>query len=260
MDIGTAKVTAAERRRVPHHGLDLADPDERFTAADFLRHALDALRSMAGRAPLAVLVGGTGLYLRTVARGMPVDETGHNATLRADLEARLAAAGLPPLIAQLRYVAPTVAHSTDLANPRRVVRALERALLMGDQLPPEPRGYSAPVAWIGLDAETATHDGWIEARVREQFESGLLDEAASLLARYDPGLPPFSAFGYREAFAVLGGRLDLDRAITQDALRTRRFARRQRTWFRAEPDVTWLAAGDPPSTRQAIEIGRRISG
>jgi tRNA dimethylallyltransferase len=260
MDIGTAKATAAERARVPHHGLDVVEPDQPFTAADFRRHALAALKAMAGRAPLAVLVGGTGLYLRAIARGLPLDETGRDPQARTELETRLASAGLAALVEELQRVAPGLAATTDLANPRRVVRALERVQVAGDRPPPAPRPYPAPVAWLGLDAPAATHDEWIERRARSQFDDGLLEEAAALRSRYDPGLPAFSAFGYREAFAVLDGQSTVDGAVAEDALRTRRFARRQRTWFRAEPDMAWLPAGDPASTQRAIELGRRICG
>jgi tRNA dimethylallyltransferase len=164
------------------------------------------------------------------------------------------------LVDELQRVAPGVAATTDLANPRRVVRALERVHVAGDRPPPAPRLYPAPVAWLGLDAAAATHDEWIARRARSQFNDGLLEEAASLRSRYDPGLPSFSAFGYREAFSVLDGQSTVEGAIADDALRTRRFARRQRTWFRAEPDMTWLPAGDPAATQHAIETGRRLSG
>src|SRR5688572_3061635 len=242
MDIGTAKVSAADRARVPHHGLDLADPDETFTAADYQQAADAALRQIAARGGVALLVGGTGLYLRAVARGFPLDETGRDPALRAGLERRLAGEGLQVLVAQLRSAAPRVAAQTDLANPRRVVRALERVSAAGDAPPPEPRGYPAPSVWIGLQVDPAQHRDWIAARARGQFGSGLLEEAAALRSRYDPTLPAFSAFGYREAFAVLDGRISLEEAIARDATRTWQFARRQRTWFRAEPDITWFDA------------------
>jgi tRNA dimethylallyltransferase len=260
MDIGTAKVSAAERKRVPHHGLDLVDPDHTFTAADFRRHAMSVLGAMAGRVRLAVLVGGTGLYLRAVARGLPVDETGTDRAERARLEERLEREGVEALAAELVKVAPTVAAETDMANPRRVVRALERVHVRGDQPGPAPVGYPAKVGWLGLDLETSIHDGWIEQRARDQFAAGLVEEARSLREQYDPGLPAFSAFGYREAFDVLDGRVTAADAVAADVLRTRRFARRQRTWFRAEPEMTWLRAGDIGNVRTAIEAGERLSG
>lgn len=254
MDIGTAKVPAADRARVPHHALDLVDPNEPFSAADYLRAALEALDGIAERGGVAILVGGTGLYLRAVARGLALDETGHDPETRAELEVRLATDGLTGLVEELKRLAPGVAAVTDLANPRRVVRAVERARLHGDLPPPPPRGYPARQAWIGLKVEPATHRDWIAERARAQFTGGFLEEAAELLKKYDPGLPAFSALGYREAFGVLDGSLSQEEAIDGTITRTWQFARRQRTWFRSEPDINWL----DPSTAAAKSAGAVI--
>jgi tRNA dimethylallyltransferase len=243
MDIGTAKVSRADRARVPHSGLDLVDPDERFTAADYRVHALDELKSLAVRSGVAILVGGTGLYLRAVARGFALEETGHDPKTRVELERRLKMEGLTALVGELRTRAPSVAARTDLANPRRVVRALERARLYGDRPPPRPRGYPARSVWIGLQAKPDIHRNWIAERARVQFASGLLDEAAALRERFDTGLRAFSAFGYREAFAALDGSMSREEAIETTITRTNQFARRQRTWFRGEPGITWLDVG-----------------
>lgn len=255
MDIGTAKVTADERARVPHHGLDLVDPDGSFSVADYRRHALWALRGIAGRGRLAILAGGTGLYLRTVARGVPLDEAGHDPGVRAVIEARLAEDGLGALVADLRRRAPSVAEGIDLANPRRVVRALERAILVGDVRPPDPVGYAAPVVWLGTAVDPERHPAGIEARARDQFAHGLLDEAAALLDRYPEDLRAFGAMGYREAFDVLAGRATLEQAIGLDAQRTRAYARRQRTWFRGEPGIHWLRPG-PRRLDEALALVR----
>jgi len=259
MDIGAAKVTAAERALVPHHGLDLVDPDQPFSAADYQRAAIDALHGIAARGGVALLVGGTGLYLRAVARGVPLEQTGSDERVRFELEQRLAGEGLHVLVARLRAAAPGVAARTDLANPRRVVRALERVAVHGDSPPPAPRGYPARSVWIGLQLDPSESARRILGRARAQFEGGLLDEAAQLRRRYDPSLRAFSAVGYREAFAVLDGRWSVEQAIEHTTLRTRQFARRQRTWFRAEPDVTWLNADEDPSAA-AIVIARRVLG
>jgi tRNA dimethylallyltransferase len=243
MDIGTAKVDATTRRRVPHHGLDLVEPDEPFSVADFRRHALDALTGIAERGRVAIIAGGTGLYLRTVARGIPVDTSGHDPMVRSAIEARLADEGLEPLVAELRALAPTAAVRIDLANPRRVTRALERARLQGDRPPPAPVGYPGPVIWLGTAVDPAQHALHIAQRARGQFVSGLLDEAAELRARYPEDLRAFAAMGYHEAFDVLAGRATIEEAIATDATRTRGYARRQGTWFRAERDIHWLPPG-----------------
>lgn len=258
MDIGTAKVSAADQARVSHHGLDLVDPDRPFTAADFQRAAGDALESIAARGGVAILVGGTGLYLRAVARGFTLEDTGHDPAMRAELEARLSADGVAPLAMELKQLAPTVAQTTDLANPRRVVRALERARLHGDRPPPQPRGYPAPQVWIGLQVDPQTHRDWIAERARAQFASGLLEEAAALRQQFPPDLRAFSAFGYREAFSVLDGTLKIDEAIERTVTRTSQFARRQRTWFRAEPDINWVDAASD-SVKAARELAAWIS-
>lgn len=259
MDVGTAKVTPEERARVPHHGLDLVEPDEPFSVADYRHHALEALRAIAARGRMAILAGGTGLYLRAVARGLPVEESGHDPSLRAGLEARLVEEGLEALVGDLRSVAPSAAASVDRANPRRVVRALERALLLGDRPPPAPLGYPAPVCWLGLAVDPAAHAAAIEARARQQFASGLLDEAAALRDRYPEDLRAFGAMGYREAFDVLTGRATLDEAIATDARRTRAYARRQRTWFRSEPEIRWLPAG-PDRLEAALALVAPLDG
>jgi tRNA dimethylallyltransferase len=260
LDIGTAKVSVADRARVPHAGLDLVDPDERFALSDYVAHASEVLREIAEQDGVALLVGGTGLYLRAVARGLDLEGLPDDPAVRARLEAEFAAEGLEPLAARLRATAPALAAEVHLGNPRRVIRALEIAELRGDGPRPRPRGYAGPATWIGLDLERDEHRRRIEARARGQFDAGLIDEAVALRERYDPGLPAFSAIGYREAWAVVDGTTSLEEAIALDARRNVAFARRQRTWFRAEPDVTWLdvTAADPLPA--AIEATHGILG
>jgi tRNA dimethylallyltransferase len=256
LDIGTAKATPEERRGVPHHGLDLVDPDAAFTVADFARHARDALAEIAGRGGVAILAGGTGLYLRAVARGIATEDP----AVRARLEAEFLAVGLEPLVERLRAVAPSRAAAIDTANPRRVVRALEIAVVAGGEPElPAPLGYDGRVAWLGLTVEPTVHRAWIGARAQRQFDAGLVEEAADLRARFDPGLPAFSAIGYREAWAVLDGRLSRDAAIAEDARRNVAFAKRQRTWFRAEPGIEWLDATEGPPVERATTVARDLS-
>src|SRR5690349_19256819 len=245
LDIGTAKVADADRRRVPHAGLDLVDPDERFAVSDFTEHANGVLHDLATRDGVALLVGGTGLYLRAVARGLDLEALPDDPAIRARLEAEFDAEGLEPLATRLLATAPVLAAETHLANPRRVIRALEIAELRGDGPRPQPRGYAGPSTWIGLDVAAEAHRRRIARRAREQFEAGLIDEAVALRERYEPSLPAFSAIGYQEAWAVADGAETREAAIDQDARRNVAFAKRQRTWFRAESVVTWLDATDP---------------
>jgi tRNA dimethylallyltransferase len=256
MDIGTAKATPAERARVPHHGLDLVDPDEPFSVADYRRHALQALAGIAERGRAALLVGGTGLYLRAVADGLALEEVAPDPALRAELEERLGRAGPEALAAELRQLAPRLAASTDLANPRRVIRAIERARRLGDRLPPPPEGYGGPSLWLGLSLEPEELRRRIRARAERQFsaQGGFLEEAADLRGGYDPRLPAFSAVGYREAFACLAGELDRAGAVEATIARTWAYARRQRTWFRAEPRIEWLPAD--AVTAELVRVAR----
>ena len=242
MDIGTAKATADERTRVPHHGLDLVEPDQAFSVADYTSCAATALAGIADRGAVALLVGGTGFYLRSVARGLAVDELPWDPQVRAAVEASLVAEGLPALVGELRRLAPTRAAEVDLHNPRRVVRAVEIARLRGDAPLPQPRGYGRPVLWLGLSVEPPALRERIHARARAQFEAGLVEETRALADRYTPTLPSFSGIGYAEALAVIEGRLTTEAAVAEDARRNVLFARRQATWFRREPDVLWLDA------------------
>jgi len=242
MDIGTAKATPEERARVPHHGLDLVDPDQPFSVADFADYAAVALTGIAGRGAVAILAGGTGFYLRAIARGLAIDELPWDGDVRAAIEATLVADGLPTLVAELQDLAPTRAATIDLRNQRRVVRALEIARVRGDAPLPEPRGYGRPVLWLGLSVEPRVLGERIRARAIAQFEAGLIDETRALLARFDPSSFSFSGIGYAEARAVIDGRLSPEEAIADDARRNVHFGRRQATWFRREPDVVWLDA------------------
>jgi tRNA dimethylallyltransferase len=264
LDIGTAKASPEDRAEVPHHGLDLVEPHEPFTLADFVMHAREALAGIASRGALAILVGGTGLYLRAVARGIDTDALPSDPELRATLEADLIRDGLAQLVTRLEAAAPRRAARTDLRNPRRVVRALEVAELEGDRDSPPLRGYNGPATWIGLALEHATHRERIAARARDQFQAGLVEEARGLRERFDPTLPAFSAIGYREAWAVIDGSMSLEAAIAEDARRNVGFAKRQRTWFRSEPGIEWLDAADKQAAiataivraRELVAVGK----
>jgi tRNA dimethylallyltransferase len=258
LDIGTAKASAADRARVPHHGLDLVEPDEPFSVADFAADARTALEGIGAEGGVAILAGGTGLYLRAVGRGLDTDALPSDAAIRARLEADLTSDGLEALVARLRTLAPAAAARVDARNPRRVVRALEVAEIVGDAAPPPLRDYPGPTVWLGLSADPAVHAERIAARARAQFDAGLVKEARTLRDRFDPALPAFSAIGYREAWSVLDGEETRDAAIEADIARTVAFAKRQRTWFRSEPDIIWLDATDELPTETALDLVRRL--
>lgn len=255
LDIGTAKASAEEQGRVVHHGLDLVEPDEAYSVAAFRDLALVALAGLGSRGGIGILAGGTGFWLRAVSAGIDTVELPSDAVVRAELEADLISHGVGELARRLASLAPTLAGRTDLRNPRRVVRALEIARLRGDAPLPLPLGYPAPVLGIQLAVEPAEHRRRMHARAQAQFAAGLVDEARRLRERFDPGLPAFTAIGYRESWAHLDGTLTLEEAIELDAQRNVAFARRQRTWFRREPDLTPIdATGDPgPEAQRHLE-------
>jgi tRNA dimethylallyltransferase len=259
LDIGTAKVPPRERGGVPHHGLDLVGPDEPFSVADFVDHAQAVLADLGRRRGIAILAGGTGLYLRAIRQGLAVGALPSDPAARAQARSILHAEGLAGAAARLRELAPGLAGRIDLANPRRVERSLEIALLRGDQPLPSPTGYPGPVTALGLTVEPAIHRTWIANRAQAQFEAGLLDEADALRRRFDPTLPAFSAIGYREAWAVLDGALTVDAAIELDARRNVAFARRQRTWFRSEPEIDWLDVTNTDPLPAALDRVRPIA-
>jgi tRNA dimethylallyltransferase len=257
LDIGTAKPTIEERRGVPHHGLDLVDPDQPFSVADFADHVATVLPRIAAAGGLAILAGGTGFYLRAIAAGLDTAALPSDAAARAAIEFEMTASGVAAGAARLRSLAPTLATHVDLRNPRRVARALEIAEIAGDIERPAARGYAAPVAWICLAVEPAAHRAWIAARARAQFDAGLVEEARQLRERFDPALPAFTGIGYREAWALLDGEIDRETAIERDIARNVAFAKRQRTWFRREPAIAWLEAAAEPG-QAALEIARGL--
>ena len=234
LDVGTAKATPEERARVVHHGLDLVDPDQPYSVADFRIHALGVLAALGSRGGVGILAGGTGFWLRAVMAGIDTDALPSDPAVRAALEVDLARDGVEHLGGRLVAVAPRLASVTDLHNPRRVVRALEIATLQGDRPLPPPAGYPAPTTGVQLAVPPPELASRIRRRAQAQFDGGLLEEARALRERYDPGLPAFSAIGYREAWAHLDGEITLENAIELDVRRNVQFAKRQRTWFRAE--------------------------
>jgi tRNA dimethylallyltransferase len=245
MDIGTAKPTPADRADVPHHLLDVAEPWEDFTVADFQVHVRRALADIESRGRRALLVGGTGLYLRAVVDDLEIP--GRFPDVRATLEADPDTVGLHRRLDELD---PVAAGRMEPTNRRRVVRALEVTLGSGRPFSSYGPGLEAypPTRFrmLGVALPDEVLAARIESRYREQLDAGLLDEVRRL--RDDPrGLSRTArqALGYKEMFDHLDGAETLDEALDLAIRRTRRFARRQRSWFRRDPRVGWLAADDP---------------
>jgi tRNA dimethylallyltransferase len=254
MNIGTAKPDAKARSAVPHHLLDLAAPNEPFSVAQWVGMARELLPAIAGRGRLPVLVGGTGLYVAALIDGHDYASQPWSPRVRRQLADEFEAEGIEPLADRLSRIDPGTAAGIDLRNPRRVLRALERAQLGGGGVPPMARPHPGPVALVALDRPREVLYGRIDDRARRLFaEHGLIDEVRALLeAGYDASLRPMTGHGYGEAARYLAGDWTLEKAIEVTARRTRQYAKRQLSWFRRDPRVAWLAAGDGPANAPPI--------
>lgn len=261
MDVGTAKVAPSAQRRVPHHLIDVADPDEPFTVALWVAAARRLLPQIAARGRTPLVVGGTGLYISALVDGHDYAAQPWSPELRARLAAELETEGLVALATRLERIDPTTAARTDLRNPRRVLRALERAEAGGGGASVRAEPYAGSVVLIGLSRPRVELYRRIDRRARWLFErGGLLDEARHLLdAGYGPDLAPMTGHGYAEAMRHLAGEWSLEQAIEVTVRRTRQYAKRQLSWFRREPRIVWLelgdgAADDPAVVRRVLEV------
>lgn len=243
MDVGTAKATAAERAVVPHHLLDIRNPDEVLTAAEYQQLAYGTIGDIQRRGRVPVLVGGTILYVRAVVEGLRIPAAPPDPELRAALEAELATAGLGALVRRLQEVDPAAAAVVDLHNPRRVLRALEIFLTTG-QSKVELEGAAPPpyrVLLLALTRDRAELHRRIDVRVEEMVAQGLVEETRRLLAAgYSPTLPAMTSLGYREITAYLAGALSLAEAVARIKVETHRYVRHQMTWLRKLPGVHWF--------------------
>lgn len=253
MDIGTAKPDAAARAAVPHHMLDLVAPDERFSVAQWVAEARRLVPAVALRGRLPVVVGGTGLYVTSLVDGHDYEAQAWSPDLRARLADALAADGLEALASRLTRLAPGIAARTDLRNPRRVLRALERAEAGDGGALPRAEPYLGRVALLGIERPRAALVARIEARAARLWAGGLVDEVRGLLAAgFGPALEPMTGHGYREAARHLAGEWSRDEALEVMVRRTRQYAKRQMTWFRRDSRIVWLHAGDGPADERAI--------
>lgn len=239
MDIGTAKPTMLERRGIPHHLVDVAEPEEEFSVASFRRLGRELLS--ATEAPVIIIAGGSGLHFRSLVDPMSFAPT--DGQLRAELETRDTEA----LVEELVAADPEAGAHVDLANRRRVVRAVEIHLLTGET--PSARSRSAQaedvrryVPEIDFEAVGVDPGGELEERVDQRLASmrrgGLLEEVRSLSPRL--GRTARNAVGYREILDALAGDISVDAAFDQAAAHTKKLARRQRTWFQRDPRIRWI--------------------
>jgi tRNA dimethylallyltransferase len=252
MDVGTAKLPLAERRGIPHHLLDVLDPRDEASVAHYQVEARAVIDDILARDAVAILVGGSGLYVSSVLYDFRFPGT--DAGIRERLEADLDADGPGMLHRRLREVDPVAAEAIGAANGRRLVRALEVVELTGEPfgagLGAEERPWRTSVT-VGLRLERATLVERLDSRVAAMWRDGLVAEVAGLLPA-GLGVTASRAIGYAQAAAQLAGELTETSAIEQAALLTRKYARRQVSWFGRFPDTVWLDADDPARVDTAV--------
>ncbi|GIW11070.1 MAG: tRNA dimethylallyltransferase [Dehalococcoidia bacterium] len=246
MDIGTAKPTAEQRARVPHHLFDLVEPNEPFTLSDYLTLVRQEIPAIAARGRLPFLVGGSGLYVRAVLEGLRPPPVPPDPQLRQQLSQRAEREGTAALVAELTARDPVGAARIDPRNIRRLVRALEVVLTTGQ--PFSALGQRCPPPYrtlrIGLTLERAALYRRLDARTEAMLAAGWVEEVRRLRERgFGPELPALSGHGYRELLAYLDGQLSLEAARQRIAQLTHRYVRQQYTWFRLDdPGIVWFDA------------------
>lgn len=260
-DIGTDKPSPADRRAVPHHLLDVAEPGTQFTAADFVAGALEAMARIHGRGAVPFVVGGTGLYIKALLDGL-FPGPGRNPEVRSRLEAEAARDGLEALYRRLEAVDPAYALKVRARDRIRIVRALEVFETTGKPISEHFRGTESFVKGlrqvrVGLELERPVLVRRIEERVDRMFAAGLVKEVEGLLARgVPPDAPAFKGLGYKQVLSFLRNEISLDEARDLVKRETRRFAKRQMTWFRKMSDIAWFS----PEDTAALEahVGKNI--
>jgi len=261
MDIGTAKILPEEMRGIPHHLIDVVAPDEPYDAASFARDALNKIKEIHTRGKIPLLTGGTGLYLRALLVGI-FDEPESNADLRDKLRARLEAEGRSKIHAELAEIDPLSAARIHENDTHRLLRALEVYFLTGktwtDHINSQKRDASQVqfkrILKIGLTTERKQLYERINLRSRQMFDNGLEEEVRWLLNQgFDANLKSMNSIGYRHAVNMISGVWDKARALELLARDTRRYAKRQYTWFSADDEILWFDVARPQMVVEMID-------
>jgi tRNA dimethylallyltransferase len=244
-DIGTAKPSPADQARVPHYLIDICDPRSTLTLADYQLQAQQLIEQLPS--PL-LLVGGTGLYLKALTRGLVIPRVAPQPDLRQQLQS-LGQAHCYQLLSQVDSEA---CQKIKPADAVRTLRALEVYYVTGrsisQQQGEKPPTY--PIVQIGLSCDSKVLNQWIAQRTQAMLDQGLVAEVAGLMQKYGPDLPLLQTLGYAEIKAHLAGQISLEEAQKAITLHTRQFAKRQRTWFRGQPDIHWFEADHPDLLEQ----------
>jgi tRNA dimethylallyltransferase len=263
LDIGSAKIGEPERSEVPHHLLDVVEPDQDFSAAAYARLARSVVRDVAARGRLPIVVGGTGLYLKALVEGLfegPARQPG----LRQRLETLASRYGDRRIHRLLAHVDAATAAAVDANDRVRVVRALEVYLVSGRPISEQRREAASllsgfQVLTLGLRPDRVSLRTAIEHRTDAMLSAGLVGEAAGLLARgLSPSLRPLRAIGYRQAVRVALGQMSLDAARREIVIETMRYAKRQMTWFRHQATVLWCATADEAEEAARAWLAREV--
>jgi tRNA dimethylallyltransferase len=264
MDIGTAKPTPEEQARVPHHLIDVADPDEIWTLAVFQQKATESIGDIYARGKLPFLVGGTGQYVRAVTEGWRPPEVEPDPRLRYVLEVLANEKGIYWLHEALNRIDPSAAEKIDPRNVRRTVRALEVILTTGKLFSKQRGRGESPynLMSIGLKRPRAELYQRVDERIEAMFAAGLVEEVKGLLENgYSPTLPTMSAIGYRECIRVIQGQMSIEQAKVEMRRATRIFVRRQANWFKEDdPNIHWFEAGQENVVGVIEDLIRRSLG
>ncbi|MGH9670769.1 MAG: tRNA (adenosine(37)-N6)-dimethylallyltransferase MiaA, partial [Terriglobales bacterium] len=260
VEVGTAKPTAAERARVPHHLFDIAELTEAVTAGDYARRARAVLAEIAGRGKLPIVVGGTGLYLRALLEGL-FPGPPRSEDLRQRLRELAAEKGPAHLHSELQRMDPAAAAKIHAHDTPKLIRALEVCMKSQQRMSELWKRGRDPLTGfrilrLGLDPERNALYARINQRARHMFDSGLVEETRALLAKYGPDVSGLQSLGYKQAAQLLRGESDRKLAVWATQQAHRNYAKRQMTWFRREPEVKWLRGfGDEAAVQtQAIEV------
>ena len=244
MDIGTAKPTVAERARVPHHFIDILDPDQDYSAGEFGIRGREEIERILSRGRVPLVVGGSGLYIRSLVDGF-FDGPPADPEVRSAIERRLAAGGVEELLGELRRVDPLFAARVDPTKPRRMIRALEVFHVTGVPISQLHQDLKVEIPFrsriFGLAWPKPALQKRIGDRCTMMLEGGLLDEVEDLVRRgYGPGLNALNTVGYAEGFAFRAGEITRDAMVELFCRNTRRYAKRQMTWFRRDKRIEWI--------------------
>lgn len=260
MDIGTAKPTLEERARVPHHLIDVADPDQVWNLAIYLREAKKAIEDIDRRGKLPFVVGGTGQYIEALVEGWRIPSVKPDPELRDAIRDWADEIGVSGIRERLEILDPEAAESIDGPNLRRMVRALEVIFHSGGKFSTQKGQGPTPyhVLKLGLTRPREELYERIDRRIHAMLEAGFIDEVKSLLAEgYSPDLPPLSAIGYRQIIHYLNDVITLDEAVRQMKSRSHKYVRKQANWFQSDdPDIVWFSVTDDVVEKMEKEISQ----